>query len=144
MTSDEAAAETVGVEPDAGSELESRDREGAARRAAQSLDELLEAMPPDDRIILQMRFWHSLKVPEIARTLHLDQKKLYKRLDNLFLNLRRGLESAGLTRSDVAGLLQHGDQDIHLEAMRGAEMPPSGPSHQRAGDELRGPEGSAR
>jgi RNA polymerase sigma factor (sigma-70 family) len=144
MTSDAVASEMIGVEPDAEVELESRDRREAARRAARSMDELLESMPAEDRLILQMRFWHALKVPEIARTLHVDQKKLYKRLDKLFLHLRRGLETAGLTRSDVAGLLQHGDQDIRLEAMDGAEFQSAGPSHVRGAEELRGPEGSAR
>jgi DNA-directed RNA polymerase specialized sigma24 family protein len=50
-----------------------------------------------------MRFWHGQRVPDIARTLHLDQKKLYKRLDKLFQVLRRELEKAGFSQAD--GLL---------------------------------------
>ena len=69
----------------------------------------------------------------IARTLHIEQKKLYKRLDKLFGTLRRGLESAGLSKRDVGALLSRGDQEIHLGVFPHGEIAGVGPSHPTGG-----------
>jgi DNA-directed RNA polymerase specialized sigma24 family protein len=84
----------------------------AARRTVVALGTLFQECGAEDRLILKMRFWDERKVPDIARTLNMDQKKIYKRLDKLFLTLRRGLEKAGVSKSDVADLLCEGDQEI--------------------------------
>jgi RNA polymerase sigma factor (sigma-70 family) len=102
--------DVVAVEPDAYERLEADDRTRMLRQAMQKLDELIQKMEAEDRLILQMRFWDARKVPDIAETLHLDQKKLYKRLDRLFGVLRRELEKAGFNQSDVAGLTMDEDE----------------------------------
>jgi RNA polymerase sigma factor (sigma-70 family) len=111
MVADDQLPDVVAVEPDAYDRIEAGDRGRTLRFAVQKMDELIQEMDPEDRLILQMRFWDSRRVPDIARTLHLDQKKLYKRLDRLFALLRRELESAGLSHSDIAGLLSGVDQE---------------------------------
>lgn len=105
MVSDDQVPDVVAIEADAYERLEAGDRGRVLRLAVQKMDELIQKMDAEDRLILQMRFWDSRRVPDIARALHLDQKKLYKRLDRLFLLLRRELESAGLGQSDIGGLL---------------------------------------
>lgn len=101
--------DVVSEEADAYERLEAGDRDRRIRHACQTLDELIERLDPEDRLILQLRFWHGQRVPEIARALHLDQKKLYKRLERLFAYLKRGLVEAGVNPADVAGLPLGGD-----------------------------------
>jgi len=141
LVSDELLPEAVAVAADAGDRIESRDHERTARHAATTMDGLLENMDAEDRLILQMRFWDALKVPEIARTLHIDQKKVYKRLDKLYGTLRRGLESAGLSKRDVGTLLSRGDHEIRLGIFPNREIPPPRPSHPTGGTRDQGGKG---
>jgi len=141
--SDEVLPESVAADAGADERVEAKDREKAARRAASTMDGLLRELEPEDRLILQMRFWHAQKVPDIARTLHIEQKKIYKRLDKLFGTLRRGLERAGVSQSDVAGLLTRGDQDVHFPGLS-AEIGSARHSHSSGGEGARGGEGRGR
>jgi RNA polymerase sigma factor (sigma-70 family) len=58
-----------------------------------------------DRLILRLRYVEGLSVAEIARTLSLPHKSLYKRIDVLLDHLRRDLRAAGVDDGDVAALL---------------------------------------
>ena len=134
----------VAVEPDADERLESRDRERLARRCAAVIDEAGKTLPAEDRVILQLRINRGFKVPDIARFLKLDQKKVYKRLDKLYAILRRALETAGVSRAEVDKLLSRGDQDIHLDILteeKKEENDPAGPSNPTGEDEVRGGKG---
>ena len=111
VISEEQVPDVVTVEADAYQRIEAGDRARAKRQAFQCIDAVIQTMEPEDQLILQMRFWHGRKVPDIAQILHLDQKKLYKRLDRLFLILRRELETAGVSQADVAGLLEEEDEE---------------------------------
>lgn len=110
--SDEVLPESIASEGKADDRIEARDRERIARHIVATLVELFQAFDPQDQLILEMRFWDGRKVPDIARTVHIDQKKLYKRLDRLYLELRRGLEKAGVSKDDLATVLCDGDQEI--------------------------------
>ncbi|HYK04207.1 MAG TPA: sigma-70 family RNA polymerase sigma factor [Thermoanaerobaculia bacterium] len=140
--SDELLPESVAADGEADELVEARDRERAARYTATTLDRLFQECGAEDQLILQMRFWDERKVPDIARTLHMDQKKVYKRLDKLYLALRRGLEKAGVSKSEVALLLARGDQEIRFGIV--PEIPPPGPSQSAGGKGVRRREGRAR
>ena len=129
VVSDEVSPDAVAVHGDADERVEERDRELAARKAAAVIDGVLGSFSSEDRLILQLRFWKTYKVPEIARVLGLEQKKIYKRLDKLFAVLRRELQAAGVSRADVDMLLAKGDQEIHLELLSDEENEASGPSN---------------
>ena len=141
--SDEVLPEAVASDAETDERVQARDRENAARQTASAIDGLLRDLEPEDRLILQMRFWHARKVPDIARDLHIEQKKIYKRLDKLFGTLRRGLERAGVSQSDVAGLLSRGDQDMHF-GLFSSEITSSRPSNPSGGEGARGGEGRLR
>jgi RNA polymerase sigma factor for flagellar operon FliA len=132
VVSDDALPESIASDGQADERVEMQDRERAARHAARLVDELLGEMNPDDRLILQMRFGHALKVPEIARRLQLDQKKLYKRLDQLFLSMRRKLEAAGVRRGEIAVLLLHGDDELRFHLLSEKEL--FDPSNESSGE----------
>jgi len=103
--------------------IEQQDREQSARTAARVLDESMTEFDAEDRLILQLRFWHARRVADIATDLHLDQKKTYKRIDKLLARLRVALERAGVSRAVVEDLFTHGDQEISMR-----ENPPTSPS----------------
>lgn len=138
MVSGEVSPDAAAVESDAGTRIESRDRERTARRTAEILDSV--PLDPEDRLILRLRFWKGMKVPEIARVVGIDQKKIYKRLDKLFATLRSALEVAGVGRTDIDAVLCSGDQDIRLGVLSPEENGSSGPSN-NGGEDDRGGKG---
>lgn len=105
-------------------------RECTARAVSRALDDAIGSMDSQDKVILQMRFWRGAKVPDIAVALHMDQKKLYKRIDHLIGGLRVALEGAGIARDDLGDLLTHADHNLTLQT----ENRPPRPSHQPDGD----------
>ncbi len=106
LVPEESIAEVPAQNADADERVESRDREHSARCCLAALDGEIQQFPAQDQLILQLRFWDEKKVPEIAKIVGIDQKKLYKHLDKLFAMLRDALEKAGIRRADVDGLLQ--------------------------------------
>jgi RNA polymerase sigma factor for flagellar operon FliA len=105
-------------------------RECTARAVAAAMDGAMQSMDSEDQVILKMRFWHAAKVPDIATALHIDQKKLYKRIDRMIATLREAVERAGVSRADVGDLLTHADHNLTLHA----EKRLARPSHHPDGD----------
>lgn len=144
LVSDGVSPDAVAVEGEADERLQERDRMRTARLAVASLDKALATFDPADRLLLQMRFWDGKKVPDIARLLRLDQKKIYKRLDKLFTSLRRSLEAAGVSKLEVDQLLGRGDQELRLGIVPGPDDEPPFPGGAPPGSETRGGEGVPR
>jgi len=74
--------------------------------ADRALQEALDALPAEDRVILRMRFWQGLSVAEIAHALHLPQKPLYRRVEHALAVMRRTLETAGISAAQANALLE--------------------------------------
>jgi RNA polymerase sigma factor (sigma-70 family) len=144
VVSGDEIPDIVSVPDDASQRIEAGERAHKADRTAEVLDELMRRLDPEDQLILSMRFWHERGMPDIARILHLDQKKLYKRQERLLKTLRRDLESAGVSREDVKWLLAAGEEEIHLKFNPSGEIPPPGPSHRTGRDKARRREGRIR
>ena len=81
------------------------ERDFRAKRVQTALDRVVQKMAPSERLILKMRFEDSIAVADIARTLHLNQKRLYRTIEQLLARLRRGLEAEGIHPEAVAVLL---------------------------------------
>lgn len=142
--SGEISPDVASVDAEADDRVEQADREKWARKAATVIDGLIESMPAEDRLIVQLRFWGGLKVPDIARRLQVEQKKLYKRLERLFGVMRIDLERAGVGKAEVGILLSKGDQEINLKILRDTkEIGSFRPSQKRGGNGARG-EGGLR
>jgi RNA polymerase sigma factor (sigma-70 family) len=75
-----------------------------AKRVQTALDRVRQTLSPTERLILKMRFEDSIAVADIARALHLNQKRLYRTLEQLLATLRRGLEAEGIDRDEAAAL----------------------------------------
>jgi RNA polymerase sigma factor (sigma-70 family) len=79
-----------------------------ARRVQTALDRVRQTLAPIEQVILKMRFEDSVPVADIARTLHLNQKRLYRTIEQLLATLRLGLEAEGLQRAEMSGLFADG------------------------------------
>jgi RNA polymerase sigma factor for flagellar operon FliA len=101
-------------EASAEDELLSGEREIAARRAGAVLSRELDRLPPEDRLIMKLRFIDAMKVSTMARMLHADQKQLYRRIDRLVAVLREALLAAGVGKSDIGDMLTHGADTLHI------------------------------
>jgi len=110
--------------------IASTERSERATEVWSALGRALTEFPSEDRLLLTMRYLDGRTVAEIAITLHLDQKRLYRRIDALLETLRERLEAVGIRADDARDLLAHvrerGDDrspfDIALAEMR-AEHP---------------------
>lgn len=95
--------------------LLSRERETTARRTSAIVSRELDRLPPEDRLIMKLRFIDGMKVSTLAKLLKADQKQLYRRIDRLVAALRETLLAAGVAMSDVGDLLTHGADSLQFD-----------------------------
>lgn len=84
-----------------------RDSEAAAHRGRvmEVLERAMGQLDPEDRMIARMHIENGYTLADVARTLRLEQKPLYRRLNRMLERLRGYLEANGVRRSDVHELL---------------------------------------
>jgi len=71
----------------------------AKRRLWQALGDAIRRLPPDDRLLLDLRFRQGRRVSAIAEAMCEQPKRLHRRCDRILRTLRRSLVSSGLTMS---------------------------------------------
>jgi len=132
--------EEVEAVPDTTSRVDDRlifdERRADARRILDALKSAMRSLSDQDRVILRLRFQDGLKVADIARALHLDQKLLYRRFDTLLQQLRAALEAAGIDPVEACELVNRNDMDIGLALLggtSGADDPGTGPAGAEGG-----------
>jgi RNA polymerase sigma factor for flagellar operon FliA len=103
--SDDALAETPGADGAPDETLARRDAQRTAAQVSELLRRLTANLEPQDRLILKMRFEDGRTVADIAATLRLEQKGLYRRLARLLAGLREGFERQGVDTSTIQDLL---------------------------------------
>lgn len=118
-----AAMENTDNGPAVEPALFSGERAVIARHTTATIDAAIATMKSEDQLILRMRFWNGKKIPDIARALGLDDKKLYKRITKLLAQLKFSLEGAGVAAADARELLDHSDHELAF-AFPGAEGKP--------------------
>jgi DNA-directed RNA polymerase specialized sigma24 family protein len=72
-----------------------------------TINEFMERLETTDRLLLQFLFDEGLKISSIAVMLQREQKSLYRRRDQLFTQLRKDLDDAGITREDAMEFYQY-------------------------------------
>jgi RNA polymerase sigma factor for flagellar operon FliA len=97
-------------------ELEILGRETAQRKklVLEMLRKVLSTLPAEDRLIAKLR--SEMQVAQIAKTLHLDQKPLYRRIGKIFEKVRQTLEEQGIKAEDVRDILGFSEEEIDEEA----------------------------
>ena len=103
QTLDPGLAIQNGVSPEV--HLDRHEAEEAWRCVLRVLDEVMEVLPEQDRLILSLKFHEELSVAAIARTLQIEQKPLYRRLNRCYRKLRTRLEEAGVDRARVTEII---------------------------------------
>ena len=83
-----------------------------ARHTAVTIDAAIATMESEDQVILRLRFWNARTIPQIARSLRVDEKKLYKRIGKLLAQLKFTLEGAGVEAADARELLDFADHEL--------------------------------
>ena len=97
-----------------------------ARRVQSALERARQSLPTEERLILRMRFEDAVPVADIARTLHLNQKRLYRTIERLLTTLRERLEADGVSRDEIAALFASGaleDRDDEPQSGSGLAAP---------------------
>jgi len=91
--------------PERADDAVDRDEAEAHRaRMAAALRRVVDELPPEDAVIVRMRFLEGLSVAQIARVRGVEQKPLYRRLERALLQMRGALEAAGISRQDFLDL----------------------------------------
>lgn len=76
--------------------LEQAEAAANAGRAAGTLNDALSKLPPQDRLIIKMRFDSGFSVADIAKAMRIEAKPLYRRIERLLMDLRRSMEQSGV------------------------------------------------
>jgi RNA polymerase sigma factor for flagellar operon FliA len=93
-------------------DVRSSEQARLAAALSAALASALSQLPTQDRLILKLRYQDDVPVSRIARLLRLDQKPLYRRLEQVMDVLRTALERQGIARADVDALTSEAVWDI--------------------------------
>jgi RNA polymerase sigma factor (sigma-70 family) len=94
------------------------DRTRTSAALSSIVQRFLAQLPPDDRLMLQLRFDSGMTVAQIARSLNEDQKAMYRRMERRLREMRAELERAGIASEDAHALI--GDQGVVLDFQLGS------------------------
>ncbi len=130
FVNDDVLAERASTTNGAEAGLDADRARQTAGRAGSALDTAIRSLPPEDQLILRMRYHDGRAVAEIARALRLDQKPLYGRIERLLAQVRRTLETAGITAEDARDILEYRGFDAP-EGSQTAEPVPGVRPHDR-------------
>ncbi len=123
----EEALEQLGESGRVEERVNDQEQSETAQRVEAMLARALRQLEPESRLILKLHFEDRLTVAAIARTLGLDQKPLYRRIDHCLKSLRQSLEADGFTAVDAAELLgwdalalevEYGEREAELATRR--------------------------
>jgi len=84
-------------------QLAAQEKAARRRKACAALKEALAELSVNDRYLLKM-WMQPMKVADIARSLRVEQKPLYRRLERIKLKLREALERRGVRKEDIDDL----------------------------------------
>ena len=85
-----------------------REQDFLAKRVQTAIDRARQTLAPEERLILKMRFEDSVPVADIARALQLNQKRLYRTIEQILATIRKSLEADGISREEVGALFADG------------------------------------
>ena len=100
---DPSLEEALAVPPDAVGIGLDGDEERARLFAA--VERAIRSLPPEDQLIVRLRYGESLAIADVARALGLAEKPLYRRLPAIVRRVRELLEAAGYSRADAEEVL---------------------------------------
>ena len=90
---------------DAEERIVEAERQTLHDRAIGTLAMAMQRLEPEDQLVLRLRIWEGMAVADIARSLNLEQKPLYRRIERAYKELRKPLEAAGIDAHTVRELI---------------------------------------
>lgn len=99
---------------DAEESLMGKERARTSEHLSSIMAGLIERLPEDERLILQLRFEGAMTVAQIARALGLDQKLTYRRIEKRMREIKAELERAGIDSRDVLDLIGRNESLLHF------------------------------
>jgi RNA polymerase sigma factor (sigma-70 family) len=126
------AVESSGPAPDVN--VVRAEQDFLAKRVQSALDRARQALEPEERLILKMRFEDATPIADIARALHLNQKRLYRTVERLLTRIGASLEAEGISRAEVTALFAEGipdwtrEHDGSTDAAPGTAVHPGEPA----------------
>lgn len=85
--------------------VDALDLERRSKQANEAVRVAMADFTAEDRVILRLRFTGNASIVSIARTLGLEQRPLYRRIEALLARLRIALEAAGVDAASVGELI---------------------------------------
>jgi RNA polymerase sigma factor (sigma-70 family) len=89
-----------------------KERQDTAARIATTIRAAVGELDNRDRLIFRLCFEGKLSIADISRTLHIEQKPLYRRLKRTLAMMRSRLESAGVSAADAEEVLSSRDTEL--------------------------------
>lgn len=102
---DDETPEDLASDDRADARLDRSERLEEAARADRALTESIDSLPPEDCLMLRLRYVEGFTIARIARRLGKRQRPLYRHFDALYDVLKTRLQAAGLTKQSVADIL---------------------------------------
>lgn len=100
------AAEEVGADTESvHAAAFERDRIELAQRVNAIVRSVINEIGEHDRAVFRLHFDGGMSIAEIARTLHVEQKPLYRRVQRILAHLRSRLEAEGIGEAEANELL---------------------------------------
>jgi RNA polymerase sigma factor for flagellar operon FliA len=109
MVSEEDAGQVASQGPSADANVVRAEQDFLAKRVQSALERARQGLEPIERLILKMRFEDRVPVVDIARALHLDQRRLYRTIERLLAAIGASMAADGISKSDVMALFAEGD-----------------------------------
>jgi RNA polymerase sigma factor for flagellar operon FliA len=134
--SEEALTHVAADQPALDDVIAEQERAVTAAHVDEALNAAMAGLETQDRLILTLRFHDGRTVVEIARTLRLDQKALYRRIERLMKDLRAALEARGLDSAAVLEIFESPAVSIEWTGDQ-KETSQGRPSMSKGGDEWR-------
>jgi RNA polymerase sigma factor (sigma-70 family) len=120
-------AKLVATSAAADDALLEKDRQHVSMRLSKILSKAIGDLSDEDRLILQLRFENGWKVAEIARSLQLDQKPLYRRIQYQLRGMREVLLRNGISPQEVADLIGRDEAILEFDLRNRGSRPSKGP-----------------
>jgi RNA polymerase sigma factor (sigma-70 family) len=106
--SSELLLEVPSADPDP---VAASERKQLMQRVVQAMHDAIAQLPPDDQLIFKMRYHDGVTVARIAKLIDAEQKRLYRRFEQIAQQLRAAILARGLSDDDIRGLFEGFDPD---------------------------------
>ena len=104
MVGEDEALGIAGASLQADANVVRAEQDFLAKRVQSALDRARQDLPPEERLILKMRFDDRIPVADIARALHLNQRRLYRTLERILAQIAVSMANEGVSKADVQAL----------------------------------------